>query len=242
MSQRSHRQTALITGSAKRIGRAMAVALAGQGYTVALHCNRSRADAEQAAQEIRESGGSCGIFCADLADEKQVQGLIPSVLKKYRQLDLLINSASIFKKDNLKTGDPALFNRQWAVNFKAPYILTSAFARKCKRGHIINILDTHIVQNKVSHVSYLLSKKALAELTKMAAVELAPEIRVNAVAPGLILPPAGKEKGYLDRLARDIPLKKRGEISYIVAAVRFLLDNEYLTGQILFVDGGEHLV
>ena len=125
---------------------------------------------------------------------------------------------------------------------KAPFILSSEFYRICKKGQIINFLDTNIVKNKTSHVAYLLTKKNLADLTKLAAIEFAPDIRVNGIAPGLILPPKKETTEYLDRMAKNIPLKRRGGESYITRSIKFLLENDFLTGQFLFNDGGEHLV
>ena len=129
-----------------------------------------------------------------------------------------------------------------AVHVKAPYILTQEFARLCKAGSIINILDTHITENRTAHFDYLLSKKTLAAFTQQAAVSLAPKIRVNAIAPGLILPPVAEKADYLNRLAKKIPLKRKGNIENITHAVQFLAKNNYITGQVLFIDGGEHLI
>lgn len=141
----------------------------------------------------------------------------------------------------MKDGDLKDFDQEVAVNLRAPFILSSQFACHIREGAIINILDTNVSKNKTAHVSYLLTKKSLSELTRIAALELAPQIRVNAVAPGLILPPNSKGKDYLDRLAKNIPLKRKGEPADIAKAVHFLLENTYITGQTIFVDGGEHL-
>lgn len=235
-------QTALITGSANRIGKALALALAECGYTIALHYNHSQQAAAKTAAEIKRKGGRCEIFSGNLGNEYEAKKLVPTVLEKLPRLSLLINNASIFQRSNLVPLDLKNFDEHFAVNLKAPYILTSVFAQNCKRGHIINILDTHIVQNKTAHFAYLLSKKALHDLTKMAAVALAPHIRVNAVAPGLILPPADQPADYLDRLAKQVPLKRKGTPTQITQCVKFLIENDYLTGQVLFNDGGEHLL
>ena len=235
-------RVALITGGAQRIGKSIALHLASRGFKIALHCNRSHAEAQKVAREIRRRKGICKIFSADLADTGEVQNLIPRVLQEFPRLDVLINNASIFERSNLKTGSVELLDRHWAINLRAPYVLIAEFFRRCKRGQVINLLDTHVVQNRVSHVAYLLSKKSLSDLTKLAAVELAPQIRVNGIAPELILPPIGKNNNYMERLAKSIPLGIKGDPDKITQAVDFLIENIYITGQIIFVDGGEHLI
>ena len=240
--QPSFKGTALITGGAQRIGKYISLHLASLGYSIALHYHQSHDEAKKTALEIMKKGGECKIFHCDLTLEKKTMSLIPNVLKLFPKLNLLINNSSIFYKSNLKSGAINDFNRHFAINLKAPYILTRQFAKLCRKGQIINILDTNISKNKITHLSYLLSKKSLGDLTKLAAVELAPDIRVNAIAPGLILPPLGEKNTYLSRLTKSVPLKKRGAPSYIMSAIQFLLENDYLTGQIIFEDGGEHLV
>lgn len=235
-------KVALVTGGAVRIGQAISLALARCGYSVALHYGHSGAQAEQTAKQIRKEGGVCKTFSCDLASAQAAEELVPDVLKEFGRLDVLINSASIFEKSTLKDGSLELWDRHFAVNFRAPYILLRAFARNVKEGSIINILDTHIVQNKTAHAAYLLSKKSLAELTKMSAIEFAPAIRVNGVAPGLILPPASYDEAYLDRLAKQVPLQRKGNPEHIVQAILFLLASDYVTGQVIYEDGGEHLV
>ena len=235
-------KVALITGGAKRIGKSIAVHLAARGFQIALHYHRSKADAENAAQEICKRKGVCKIFSADLADTKETQDLIPKVLKEFSRVDLVINNASIFERSPMKTSGFDVLERHFKINFFAPYILTVQFASRCRKGNVINILDTNVAKNKVTHTAYLLSKKTLAEMTKLAAIEFAPHIRVNAVAPGLILPPAGKSIDYLNQRAQSIPLKKKGNPTHIARAVEYLLGNDFVTGEILSVDGGEHLL
>ena len=242
MPAKRNQEAVLITGSAGRIGKAIALSLARSGYAIALHYKNSTQAATQTAVEIRRHGVRCEIFPCDLSNEYEVKELIPAVLKKLPKLKLLINSASIFERSSLVPLDLKNLDKHLMVNLKAPYILTSVFAERCKKGHIINILDTNVVKNKTAHMAYLLSKKSLRDLTKLAAVALAPNIRVNAVAPGLILPPAGEPAGYLDRLAKQIPLKRKGTPEQIALSIKFLMENDYLTGQIIFNDGGEHLL
>ena len=236
------RPAALVTGASQRIGKSIALALAAKGYDIALHYNHSKAKALQTAKEIQKHKVQCELFQANLSDATHVTQLIPQVTKTFPKLTVLVNNASIFEKDQLHTGNINDLDKHMTTNFQAPYQLSIDFAKKCKKGHIINILDTHIVQNTTHHLTYLLSKKALAELTQIAAIELAPHIRVNGIAPGLILPPPGEKRAYLDRLAKRIPLKKKGNVNDVTKTVAFLMENPYITGQIIFVDGGEHLV
>ncbi len=241
LMEKKHR-VVLVTGGAQRIGKSIALHLASRGFKIAVHYNRSKTDAEKAVKEIRGRKGICEIFSADLEDPEQVKNLVPQVLQKFFRCDVLINNASIFERSNIRTGSIEMLERHWAINLRAPYILMKEFVQRCKRGQVINVLDTHVVKNRVSHAAYLLSKKSLADLTKMAAVELAPQVRVNGIAPGLILPPVGKQNDYMKRLAQAVPLGIKGDLDKITQTVDFLIENTYLTGQIIFVDGGEHLI
>jgi pteridine reductase len=233
----------LITGAAKRIGKVIAIDLAKRGYFIAIHYHRSRREAESTAKIIRKQGGDCGLFQCDFSQDHELIRLIKRVKKEYPGLACLINNASLFKPESKRLGSPAaLFDRHFQINLRAPYILTAEFARRCGRGVIINILDRDIVKNRISHLSYLLSKKSLADFTQLAAIELAPNIRVNAIAPGAVLPPAGKSHSYLNKLALNIPLRHLPTTQDIVRSIEFFLNNENITGQTIFVDGGEHLV
>jgi pteridine reductase len=242
-STSSHPSAALITGAAARIGRSLAEELSSQGYHIALHYHTSRKAAQELAQFIRSRGGTCELFRCNLADPSAVAHLLKDVKRRFPHLNVLINNASVYNPSSLKKLNLAAAEKDYCINFLAPLVLTSEFAKHCRTGNIINIVDAQIVKNKTSSLSYLLMKKCLAELTKLAAVELAPNIRVNAIAPGVILPPKGRGEDYLKSLiARGVPLQKKGAPVDIAQAVRYLLTNDYLTGQILFVDGGLHLL
>lgn len=234
-------KTALITGGAKRIGREIVLGLAESGYDIALHYFGSENDARDTESQVRELGRTCKLYKFDLAKENDLPLLINSVTKDFPDLELLINNASLFEKATIEDTEPDMIDRQFSVNFKAPFFLMRDFARRHKKGQIINILDARITQKDFNYSAYSLSKMALAELTKMAAVEFAPGIRVNGVAPGIILPPSNESIEYLDRKSKNVPLQRKGNISEIVNAVIFLTENDYVTGQIIFVDGGEHL-
>ena len=241
-AQTFKREAALVTGASQRVGKTIALKLAAMGFDIALHYQSSIKDAARTAQEIKRSGVRCALFNCDFTKEEETCSLVGAVKEIFPRLALLINNASIFEPSTIKRASLDNFNRHWAINLKAPWILTQTFAKLCRQGQIINILDTHITRHKTKYAAYLLSKKALSELTKLAAVELAPNIRVNAIAPGLILPPANEDKSYLERLAQNVPLKKKGDVDQIAQTIEFLINNPYLTGQIIFNDGGEHLL
>jgi NAD(P)-dependent dehydrogenase (short-subunit alcohol dehydrogenase family) len=241
MVNKKNKGTVLITGGARRIGRGLCLALARLGYRVALHYHSSQHEAFEVQEMIRKAKGRCRLFRCNLADEKSTLGLIKSVKKDCPDLKVLINNASIFNRSTLRNAALEAFNDDFNIHVKAPFILTQQFARLCKQGHIINILDKAIVQNKSPHATYLLSKKALASLTAMSALELAPGIRVNGIAPGAILPPEDKNIAYLKKRAKEVPVRDHGNVEQIVQTVIFLIDNPFLNGEIIFVDGGEHL-
>lgn len=236
-------KTALITGASKRVGKAIAEHLAAKGWSVIIHFNSS----EKPAQELKDAlskkfpGQNFHTIQGNLSNEEEVDKIIPQVVEKFGKFDLLINNASVFKPGYLTETGAALFNSQMNVNLKAPFLLTRDFAKHCKQGNIINFVDTRITTNKSNFAAYSLSKKGLWELTKMAALELSPEIRVNAIAPGVTLPPEDKDESYLEKLAQNIPMKKPGGLVPILKSVDYILDNDHLTGQLLFADGGENL-
>lgn len=235
------KNAALITGSARKIGKEIAVFLARAGYDIAIHYNKSVQEAREVSEVLKNYGINTNIYCADLNEEESVLKLIKDVQRGFPHLNLLVNSASIFVESSLKETDEKLFNSTMNINFKAPFILSREFAKYCKVGQIINILDTRISKNNTSHFIYTISKKTLAEFTKLASVELAPNIRVNGIAPGLILPPPGKDEDYLDTRAQSLPLKKKGNVEDVLGAIDFFLKNNFVTGQFLYVDGGENL-
>jgi len=234
--------TVLVTGGAKRIGRAISLALAERGCNIALHYNTSRDDAEQLYAAIRDAGRQCELFQCDLNDMQAVQSLMNRVFDAFPDCNILINNASVFPRAGIQESDEAMFDRTFNINFKAAFFLSRDFAAGCERGQIINILDTKIAGNFTQYFVYSLTKKAMADFTRMAARALGPNIRVNGVCPGLILPPPGQTDAYLDRLAERIPMRRKGSTADVVAAVVHLLENDFTTGQYIFADGGEHLL
>lgn len=238
------RQTAFITGAAKRMGREMAVHLAESGWNVALHYNSSEKDALLFRDELRQrfQEQKFAVFQCDLSKPAELEKLLPEVISHMQKVDLLINNASVFEASDIQNTSADFFDYQMNVNFRAPFILTRDFARLAKQGIIVNFCDTRIVTNQSNFAAYTLSKKALWEFTRMAANELGPKIRVNAIAPGLSLPPEEKNEDYLWKLAERIPMKRPGGMAPILKSLDYILDNDYLTGQLLFCDGGENIV
>lgn len=235
------KKAALITGSAKRIGKAIAIHLAESGFDIALHYNTSKADAKKVLKEIKDKGQNCVLFQFDLTNTKDISSLINKVKQSFPSLSLLINNASIFAERSFLKSDIAFFENHFNINFKAPFFLSRSFAKSIKKGHIINLLDTNITRDRTKYFIYNLTKKMLSEFTKMAAAELAPDIRVNAIAPGRIIPPLNKEKEYLGHSLDSVPLEKWGSIQNILQSIDFLCENDYLTGQCIFAGGGDHL-
>ncbi len=237
-------KTALITGAAKRVGKAMAFHLANQGWDIALHYNTSASDAEILRNELQNlyPGQHFELLEADLNHSGQVENLLPRALQKFPAINLLINNASVFEPAYLVKTSTEFLDRQMNINFKAPFILSRNYALAHQSGNIVNFVDTRIVNNQTNFAAYSLSKKMLWELTKMAAAEFGPGIRVNAIAPGLTLPPEEKGEDYLWNLAGRIPMKRPGGLDPILKSLDYILNNDYLTGQLLFCDGGENLV
>ena len=236
-------KTALITGAARRVGKAMAQHLASQGWNIAIHYNTSELEAQLFCDELFGAypNQQFEIFKADLNVPEEVELLIPRVVQKMLGIGLLINNASLFEPSKLRKTSTEFLDRQMNVNFKAPFILSRNFAQTFKNGVIINFVDTRIVTNQSNFAAYSISKKALWELTKMAAFEFGPDVRINAIAPGLTLPPEEKGEDYLLKLAEKIAMKRPGGLEPILKSLDFILNNDYLTGQLLFCDGGENL-
>ncbi len=235
--------TALITGASKRVGKSLAEHLADKGWNIIIHFNLSEKPAEDLENVLRKKHPAQKFtrVKANLSVEKEAEMVIPRLVSEFGPFNLLINNASVFEPGYLKGTGTKLFDSQMNVNLKAPFLLMRDFAVHCKRGNIINFVDTRITANKSNFAAYSLSKKGLWELTKMAALEFAPEIRVNAIAPGVTLPPEDKDEDYLRNLAENIPMKKPGGLEPVLRSLDFILENDHLTGQLLFADGGENL-
>lgn len=235
-------QAALVTGGATRLGRHFAEALADAGYDIALHVNSSRHEAEDVAAGIRKKGRECGIFACNFlshAPEDDLGLLIRNVQARFAGLSLLVNSASAYEPAPLAKTDLSMLESQFRVNMFTPLLLTRHFAEAVEQGCVVNIVDNKIAYHQYPYAAYLLSKKGLAEMTRMAALEFAPRIRVNGIAPGVVLPASRRTSDYIEWRIDGIPAKRQGDPDHLVAALRYVLDNPFVVGQILFVDGGE---
>jgi pteridine reductase len=237
-------KVALITGSARRLGREMALHLSNKGWDVALHYGQSANEIIDFETELKSGFPQQRFytFQADLGDTAQTELLISQVFEKFGHLDLLINNASIFEPSSLKetTVDSLIHLSQ--VNCVAPFVLMRDFVNSATNGQIINMVDTRITSNKSDFFSYSLSKKSLWEMTKMAALELAPHFRINAIAPGAILPPKGKDHHYLKKIADLTPMKTPSDVISVLRTIDYIIANEDLTGQLIFCDGGAQLL
>jgi NAD(P)-dependent dehydrogenase (short-subunit alcohol dehydrogenase family) len=236
-------RAALITGAGRRIGRAIALALARAGYAVVLHAHRSRGEAEELAGEIVGQGGQAVVVLADLADPDSLHGLIPAAAA-FGPLSLLVNNASEFDEDAIESLERVRFDRSFAVNLAAPVFLAQAFAAQAAEGadaSIVNILDQRVLKPTPRFFSYTLSKSALHTATTTLAQALAPKLRVNGVAPGPTLPSPRQSAEQFARQALALPLGVGPSPEDIAAAVVYLAQATSVTGTVIAVDGGQHL-
>jgi NAD(P)-dependent dehydrogenase (short-subunit alcohol dehydrogenase family) len=242
-------RAALVTGGAHRIGAAIVRALARAGYAVAIHVRHSRAAAETTATEILAAGGRAAVIAADLAYHTEVQNLMPAAVAALGPLTLLVNNASEFEADEFGMLDRTLFDRQFAVNLRAPIFLAEAFAAQVRDARlpdgidaaIVNITDQRVRKPTPLKFSYALSKSALDSATTMLAQALAPRIRVNAVAPGPVLPGGRQDPDDFARQAAAVPLGRGPTPEEIAAAVLYLASAYSVSGETIAVDGGQHL-
>jgi NAD(P)-dependent dehydrogenase (short-subunit alcohol dehydrogenase family) len=240
----AERKAALVTGGAKRIGGAISEALAAAGYAVVIHCNTSRDDADHLAARIQAKGGQAAVVTADLADPASVAGLVAAASQPFGPVTLLVNNASVFLADTLHTLDVLTWNRQFSVNIRAPSMLAKDMAAALPadaRGAIINIIDQRVWKLTPEFYSYTLSKAALWAATQTMAQTLAPLIRVNAVGPGPTLGNAHDGDSGVQHEAAGVPLQRQVDPREIADAVLYLAQAASVTGQMIAVDGGQHL-
>ncbi len=238
--------TALITGAAKRIGHEIALTLASLGYEIVIHYNHSKKEALELSKKITKKYQiKTSLVAADLSNKNEIKKLADFMVNNFANWNLLINNASIFDKSKLLDfNDQNLFDNI-NIHLVAPLFLSQAFAKNVKQkriqdSQIINLIDKNITRIETSYFYYLLSKKFLAELTKMSALELAPDVRVNGIAPGFILPEES-ENLRVKNIEKKIPLRKAGDVKNITQTVEFLLKNKFISGEIIFVDGAASL-
>ncbi len=237
-------KVALVTGGARRLGRAFVLALAEAGMDVIVHYGRAAEAAEDTVRAAERYGVRAAAVGADLRDAGEAQSLIDRASKLLGTPQVLVNSAAIFEPGTVRDTDIGNWERHMALNLRAPFLLTQAFARKVdgSPGKVVNISDWRAAYPGQKYLAYTLSKSALLTFTLMAARELAPGIQVNALALGAVLPPPGKDESYLKRLVGRIPAGRPAEIREVTDALLFLLRNDYVTGETIFVDGGAHLI
>ena len=237
-------KAALVTGAAKRIGRALALTLARDGWAVAVHHHRSHDEADAVAAEIAADGGRAVALAADLAREAESAALLPRAAEALGPLGLLVNNASVFDEDSALGATRASWDRHVEVNLRAPFVLMQHFARLLPaeaEGAIVNILDERVWKLTPYFVSYTLSKAGLWSLTQSLALAFAPRIRVNGIGPGATLPSPRQTEAQFQRQQGMMPLKRGTTPEEIADALRFILSAPAMTGQMIALDGGQHL-
>lgn len=245
--------TALVTGAGRRLGRAMALYLAGRGHDVAIHFATSQDEAEEVAREIRAMGRRALTLKADLLDEAQVETLVPRAVDDLGPLTVLVNNASIFEYDRIDTSTRRGWDRHMESNLRAPYVLIQHFARQCPpaeadaagepqaKGLVVNMLDQRVWKPTPEFSTYTIAKMGLWALTRTAAQGLAPHIRVNAIGPGPTMQGARQSESHFTRQRANTILNRGANPADVTAALGFFLDSPSVTGQMIAVDGGQHL-
>jgi NAD(P)-dependent dehydrogenase (short-subunit alcohol dehydrogenase family) len=235
---------ALVTGAGQRIGRACALELAAAGYAVAVHYHASGEAAEDVAATIRDKGGKAVTLTADLAHEDAAKALLPRAANALGPIGVLVNNASVFENDTVDTVTREAWDAHLSVNLRAPFVLIQEFARQLPAnagGNIVNLLDERVWSLTPYFVSYTLSKAALWTLTQTMALALAPRIRVNGIGPGPTLPSPRQTRQEFIRQCQMMPLQRGTAPEEIAAALRFILAAPAMTGQMIALDGGQHL-
>jgi NAD(P)-dependent dehydrogenase (short-subunit alcohol dehydrogenase family) len=240
----NERPVVLVTGGARRIGRAICLELARRGWTVALHYRDSVADAADTVFEVESAGGRAQAFAADLADEARCRTLVPEVLKACGRIDAVVNNASLFEHDDIFSFGHDTMERHWRANVAPALLLARALHAALppgRNGAVINLLDQKLWNPNPDHLSYTLSKSALHAATTLLAQALAPRVRVCGVAPGVTLPSGPMDAGESAAAHRMTPLARSSTPEDVARAVHFLLESPAITGTTLLVDGGQHL-
>lgn len=238
-------RVALVTGSARRLGRQIALALAGSGADVAVHCHRSTRAARQTVEELRALGIRAEVFNADLTRVQEIDALFAAVESAFGRLDVLVNNASVFERKPFLDVAPDDYDRVMGVNLRAAFFCSQVAARLMRRGGaglIVNLADVAAYQPWPAYAAHSISKAGLVMMTRVLARALAPEIRVNAVAPGPVLPPETADDAERERLAELTALRRLGTPEDVARAVLFLVDSDYITGETIVVDGGKSLM
>lgn len=234
----------LITGAAHRIGRVVARALAKDGWGVAVHYNRSLEAAQALVDEIEAAGGRAVALPADLSKEDDVLTLVPSAMEALGPLGAVINNASLFEHDSVMTATRTSWDAHMETNLRAPFVLTQSFAAQLpedSEGVVVNLIDQRVWNLTPHFTTYTLSKAGLWALTQALALALAPRIRVNAIGPGPTLPSSRQTPEQFDLQCASMPLKRGTTPDEIADAIRFIIGASSMTGQMIALDGGQHL-
>ena len=237
-------RAALVTGAAKRIGRALALDLAAAGFDLAVHYRSSAAEAQAVVAAVAALGRRAVALPADLADEQATAALVGQAAAALGPITLLVNNAAVFEYDRPETADHERWQRQMAINLRAPLVLTQGLLAQLPAGgpaDVVNLIDARVLNLTPHYTSYTISKAGLWVLTQHLARALAPRVRVNAIAPGPVLPHAGMSDQAFAALARATPLGRGPSIEDICRALRTILETPSMTGQLLTLDGGRHL-
>jgi NAD(P)-dependent dehydrogenase (short-subunit alcohol dehydrogenase family) len=237
-------KTVLITGAARRIGKAIALGLASDGWRVVLHYGTSGAAAKTLAQIICKQGGEAVTVQADLNEEEQVLSLISKSVEEAGPISCLINNASIFEEDSVDTASRQSWDNHMQVNLRTPFVLIQSFQEQLPaklEGNVVNIIDQRVWNLTPHFLSYTLSKASLWTLTQTLAMSLAPHIRVNAIGPGPVLPSSRQSEAAFIKQWSSLPMRRNITLEEIVDAVRFILEAPSMTGQMIALDGGQHL-
>ena len=243
---------ALVTGAAHRLGKAVATALAAEGCHLVVHFGRSARQAAQTVDELSAVGVEAVAMAADLSQEDEIEGLFSRVETQFGKLDILVNSAASFEQQAFDAVRAEDWDRVMAVNLRAPFLCTRQAARLMRASRreeelpalVVNMVDLSAVSPWPGYVQHGVSKAGLLQLTRIAARELAPGVRVNAILPGAVLPPPGMEaqSAQWQKMGELLPVGRTGEPSQVGRTAVFLAQNDFITGEVIFVDGGEHLL
>ncbi|MEJ2679096.1 MAG: SDR family oxidoreductase [Gemmatimonadota bacterium] len=237
-------RVALVTGGARRVGRSLALALARGGADVVVNYHGSEADAHRTVEEIQALGRRAVAIRADVASRRDVAALIDGVAAEFGRLDVVVNSAALFRSTPFLAIDEEDWDRVLAVNLKGPFLVTQAAAAllAVHEGLVVNIADLSALQPWPGFAHHSVSKAGLAQLTKVAARALAPRVRVNCIAPGTVLPPEDYTQEQIADLRERTALKRLGSPADVVRALLFLVESDFVTGEIVVVDGGRSLM
>ncbi|MCU4176689.1 SDR family oxidoreductase [Carboxylicivirga sp. N1Y90] len=235
---------AFITGGAKRIGKGIVEFLASEGWSVVIHVNKSVDAAKELVAELnlRFPNQEFNMVSCDLVNWKESADFFEDIINSFGPVDLLINNASRYDSGAISEATTIHLEEMQAIHYFSPYMMGKVFKNRMKQGQIINILDASICSNATSYSAYLLAKKNMGDFTKMAALQWAPNFRVNAIAPGPVLPANSPDSSTFESAVQATPLQREVSLEDLCTALTYLINANSVTGQILFVDSGQHLL